>query len=576
MQKILILALICVLFQPVQARGVLDALNQYADAVENRTVYQRFLTTQPDQDAGLSELLAKEDAARREIENLLSDDDDIRSIALGYICDSMEVSRAVYFKDIFRDKAFSRLNSRLDKRIARGTEKAADCNLSNAKISAWIVSDVALLDQPDLTGTAAAVIGKDTAVSIISSSNNWFLVQDQDGLQGYVHSMFLRFEPVALTAKSFLEPKSLDLSSPVQGRVITHGANFRLGPGMNFEIICTLDYFTGITIISGQGDWLQAKIADGRTGYIHKDLVRISSSGLNAGATHKGFITTPSGANVRTGPGTSYSKITALPNGTGVTVIGESGKWFNLIIPDGRKGYIHVNLVTLDYTPTVPVNDDNPVAPDEIDIPPDLSAFTRIDDQKPTYYFTEREEGFPTSGSLYGNNYNGSERKDILTPEGKKIATTSGRFFAALCMEGSGIIKDGRTCSFVSNKRFQVAPQGCLGITCTGYWVVPFHTLAVNRNEMPYKGVYFIPESRGLKLPNGQTHDGYWFAHDTGGADDFNGTPKHRCDMYADKTEYWKWMEANFKPSFSPFKAYRVDDETKNKVYDKYKNQLGK
>lgn len=214
---------------------------------------------------------------------------------------------------------------------------------------------------------------------------------------------------------------------------------------------------------------------------------------------------------------------------------------------------------------------EEPPIPD--DITPDLSRFTRIADQKPTYYVTQREEGFPVSGPLYGHTYNGTERKQILTPSGTLISETSGRYFAALCMQGSGVIMDGRTVSFVSKQRFSIAPAGCLGITSTGYWVVPFHTLAVNRNQIPYKGVYFVPGTRGLQLPNGQVHDGYWFAHDTGSA--FSNTT-NRLDMYVDCDSYWKWMEAHFVPSFTPTAFYRVDDATRARVYDKYRSMLGK
>lgn len=197
------------------------------------------------------------------------------------------------------------------------------------------------------------------------------------------------------------------------------------------------------------------------------------------------------------------------------------------------------------------------------DLPPDLAKFEQIADHKPTYYVTTREIGFPTTGVLFGHNYDGTERKTIQTPTGDTIAETSGRYFASLCMEGSGVISDGRTVSFASNQRFYVTPKGCLGITATGYWVVPFHTLAVNHNEMPYRGVYFIPGTRGLKLPNGEIHDGYWFAHDTGSA--FTSTG--RFDMYVDTDANWHWMEANFVPSFTPIKVYKVDDATKTKVY---------
>jgi len=207
------------------------------------------------------------------------------------------------------------------------------------------------------------------------------------------------------------------------------------------------------------------------------------------------------------------------------------------------------------------------------DIPPDLSKFTRMTDQKPTYYITAFEQGFPTSGSLYGHYYDGSEKRTIRTPSGTTIATTSGRFFAALCMEGSGVLKDGRGVTYVSNQRFNPMPSGCLGVTATGRWVVPFHTLAVNKKEFPYGGVYYVPALRGKRMPDGSTHDGYWFAHDTGGA--FSGTPKHRIDMYVSRDEWVAWFEKNFVPSFTAIHVWRVDDATRAKVYERYQSQLG-
>jgi 3D (Asp-Asp-Asp) domain-containing protein len=54
------------------------------------------------------------------------------------------------------------------------------------------------------------------------------------------------------------------------------------------------------------------------------------------------------------------------------------------------------------------------------------------------------------------------------------------------------------------------------------YFLVPFRTIAVDQTAIPYGSVIFIPAAKGklVSLPNGKqaTHDGYFFAGDTGGA----------------------------------------------------------
>lgn len=54
------------------------------------------------------------------------------------------------------------------------------------------------------------------------------------------------------------------------------------------------------------------------------------------------------------------------------------------------------------------------------------------------------------------------------------------------------------------------------------YRLVPFRTIAVDKDVIPYGTVIYIPKVKGhlVNLPNGEqvVHDGYFFAGDTGGA----------------------------------------------------------
>ena len=52
-------------------------------------------------------------------------------------------------------------------------------------------------------------------------------------------------------------------------------------------------------------------------------------------------------------------------------------------------------------------------------------------------------------------------------------------------------------------------------------------TLAVDKSIIPRRTVVFIKETVGLKMPDGQAHDGYWYASDIGGA-----IKGQRVDLY--------------------------------------------
>ena len=72
------------------------------------------------------------------------------------------------------------------------------------------------------------------------------------------------------------------------------------------------------------------------------------------------------------------------------------------------------------------------------------------------------------------------------------------------------------------------------------YKLIPYRTIAVDKNTIPYGTILFIPAARGVRitLPGGKktVHDGYFFAADKGGAvhnnhiDIFTGT--HRSNPF--------------------------------------------
>ena len=91
------------------------------------------------------------------------------------------------------------------------------------------------------------------------------------------------------------------------------------------------------------------------------------------------------------------------------------------------------------------------------------------------------------------------------------------------------------------------------------YNLIPYRTIAVDPTIIPYGSVVFIPEAKGqlITLTDGTTysHDGYFFAGDTGGA-----IKKSHIDVFtgSDKQSIFDFVQST--PS-RKFKAYIVDDK---------------
>jgi 3D (Asp-Asp-Asp) domain-containing protein len=87
-------------------------------------------------------------------------------------------------------------------------------------------------------------------------------------------------------------------------------------------------------------------------------------------------------------------------------------------------------------------------------------------------------------------------------------------------LPGSGVFN-------VKATLYHAGAKGVGGLDSLGCRVVPMRTLAVDKNIIPRRTVVFIKETVGIKMPDGQAHDGYWYASDIGSA-----IKGQRIDLY--------------------------------------------
>ena len=159
---------------------------------------------------------------------------------------------------------------------------------------------------------------------------------------------------------------------------------------------------------------------------------------------------------------------------------------------------------------------------------------TPIPDLLPTMYYIADESKTSCKGPYNGNTFDGSEVSEVLTPAGDLIAKVCTRFFKVLSMEGTGVLEDrgqGRqTINWAGRYRFKVMDKCVHGEGVNGLCLIPYHTIAADLEVYPVGTIIYIPRAAGIKLPNGEIHNGIFVVRDTGGA--FRGVGAKRVDLF--------------------------------------------
>ncbi len=108
----------------------------------------------------------------------------------------------------------------------------------------------------------------------------------------------------------------------------------------------------------------------------------------------------------------------------------------------------------------------------------------------------------------------------LLDPEGRELGRFTRSFVKRVGIEGTGKLRDGRVIN-VSGKEGAFEVVRCPnGLGTAGYHLIPYRSVAVDRDVVPIGTPLYLPAAVGAKLPDGTVHDGRFWAHDVGGGID--------------------------------------------------------
>jgi len=174
-----------------------------------------------------------------------------------------------------------------------------------------------------------------TASKMPWSSIGWFI--------GLALGLFLFFCPGQYAAAS---------EAVVDASIL----NVRSGPGTGYSVSGTVKKGECLPVLEQQGDWYKVRLAGGKTGWVAGWLVKIKQSPVTSSSSKQAVVKTGV-LNVRGGPGTGYAVVGTVHNGDRLQVLGSSGDWYKIKLPDGGTGWVAGWLVDVEK---VAVSDGGP------------------------------------------------------------------------------------------------------------------------------------------------------------------------------------------------------------------------
>jgi 3D (Asp-Asp-Asp) domain-containing protein len=146
----------------------------------------------------------------------------------------------------------------------------------------------------------------------------------------------------------------------------------------------------------------------------------------------------------------------------------------------------------------------------------------------------------------------------IMDLKGNPLAYVCGEYLRHLNMQGTGRLADGRVVNYADRVDGQIRftlTKLRYGVGAMGVPLVPFRSIAVDRNLVKLGSTVRIPAAEGIPLPNGKIHDGIFYAVDVG-----SGVKGHHVDFFLGEARNRKIFEQNGIVSGNRVEVYLPSD----------------
>lgn len=115
--------------------------------------------------------------------------------------------------------------------------------------------------------------------------------------------------------------------------------NVRASASSGSSVVATLKKGSYVTLIGKSGSWWQVEYGKGQYGYCHADYITIVEG-------TPVIVKVSDSLNVRSGAGTSYSRVASLYNGETVLRLSTSGGWSRVLYHGTKTGYVSAQYLS--------------------------------------------------------------------------------------------------------------------------------------------------------------------------------------------------------------------------------------
>lgn len=192
-------------------------------------------------------------------------------------------------------------------------------------------------------GTEYGVSGQvkaGSALTILKSENNWYLVKLPDGKQGWIANWLVTVNRVAGAQVGIINGSNV---------------NIRQGANTTYPLLFQLNKGEQVTIKDEKSGWYLIESNQG-SGWVAAWLV--NSPG--ASTTTRNALVTGSIVNVRKEPSTQAARVIQVKAGDVVEITGEKNDWYQIKTSSGKQGWIANWLLSVETTTGQPSTPNTP------------------------------------------------------------------------------------------------------------------------------------------------------------------------------------------------------------------------